>query len=90
MPREFEVPLGNNYPYPQNIKHMMGMQKINCHKCGEEGHKSTFCQEPKLDDHLLAQKVPLNHNSVTCFSCYEKGHYANACPQKHLKNQAAQ
>ena len=68
-------------------------QKIICHRCGVEGHKSTYCQEEKLPDHLLSDILtrnpgnPMNLSSVTCFSCNLKGHYANACPNKALMKQ---
>lgn len=61
---------------------------IICHRCGEEGHKRTFCQEPKLseeelnaikDGNLLYQRTVGNK---TCFLCKQKGHYAGECPSK--------
>lgn len=66
-------------------------QKIICHKCAVEGHKSTYCQEEKISDDQLNAKLTqhsstniINTPNVTCFSCYQKGHYANACPLKLL------
>jgi hypothetical protein len=79
-------------PTAPTFKNYGGYQetKIICHRCGVEGHKSTYCQEEKLGDlhlnEILARNPgnPINTLSVTCFSCYQKGHYANACPNKTL------
>ena len=59
---------------------------IRCHKCGERGHKSTFCQEPKMDKDdlikLLSQDQDNRVSAVTCNYCQKQGHYASVCPQK--------
>lgn len=62
--------------------------KIICHRCGVEGHKSSYCQEEKIPEGDLESILHQNPTTlyqnfnVTCFSCYQKGHYANACPIK--------
>jgi hypothetical protein len=62
--------------------------KITCHNCGVEGHKSTYCQEEKLNEverakiMLMNPSTQIQNLNVTCFSCLTKGHYANACPFK--------
>ena len=51
-------------------------QKIICHRCGVEGHKSTYCQEEKLPEDKLSNILatnpgnPMSNRNVTCFSCY--------------------
>lgn len=85
LPEKFNWPQGHlsaNQMYKS-------AQKIICHKCGVEGHKSTYCQEEKLSERELSDvfsknPTPIWPPSVTCFSCYQKGHYANACPIKML------
>lgn len=50
-------------------------EKILCYKCGELGHKSTYCQEEKISEAEL-QKIKennpesqLNNMRVVCFNC---------------------
>ena len=48
---------------------------IICHRCGEEGHKSTFCQEEKISEEKLNEKLNSNPmylhtiENKTCFLC---------------------
>lgn len=49
MPAEFNWPLGHS---TVTVASNRG-QKIVCHKCGVEGHKSTYCQEDKLSEDQL-------------------------------------
>jgi hypothetical protein len=62
--------------------------QVICHRCGQEGHKSTYCQEPKISQERLNEirnanpMSQLNNMHVTCFTCNMKGHYAHLCPQK--------
>ena len=83
MPEKYKWPPGPP-PNMNNMRGMMNQQKITCHKCGVEGHKSTYCQEEKLRDSDMARLMANNQqfNVVTCFSCFQKGHYANVCPLK--------
>ena len=74
----------NNY----NMRQQHMEQKFICYRCGETGHKSTYCQEDPISveelDTITAQNPENNlvHMKVVCFSCHQKGHYANACPLK--------
>lgn len=62
--------------------------KIICHRCGMDGHKSTYCQEEKISESDLREIQMMNPVSqmqnmrVICFNCKQKGHYANKCPLK--------
>lgn len=53
LPQEFNWPQGHSTVIPSVQKY--GAQKIVCHKCGVEGHKSTYCQEEKLNERELAE-----------------------------------
>ena len=33
--------------------HMRPEQKFLCYRCGEQGHKSTYCQEDQIPDEVL-------------------------------------
>jgi len=63
-------------------------EQVICHQCGQPGHKSTYCQEPKIEQQKLYQiqlQNPISAVSnlhVTCFHCGVKGHYASFCPQR--------
>ena len=50
------------------------------------GHKSTYCQEDKIDQAELMRIVDAanlgGNERVNCFSCGQNGHYANICPYK--------
>ena len=64
------------------------MKPTICHNCGKEGHKSTYCQEEKIDRMELAkitQNIGIGHEKVKCFNCSQFGHYANMCPIKKEK-----
>jgi hypothetical protein len=41
FPPEFNWPQGHSTVIPSVQKY--GSQKIVCHKCGVDGHKSTYC-----------------------------------------------
>ena len=60
-----------------------------CHNCGQEGHKSTYCQEDKIDkvnlQKILESTMHMGHDRVLCFNCSTYGHYANMCPLKQDK-----
>ena len=56
-----------------------------CHHCGQEGHKSTYCNEDKISPQDLQQILANSSNNVfnakvMCFNCSQIGHYANMCP----------
>ena len=34
-----------------------------CHNCGEKGHKSTYCQEPKISEEVLKSIQDMNPES---------------------------
>lgn len=61
---------------PPAMQPFRGEQKIICHRCGVEGHKSSYCQEEKIPDlelnSILAQNPAsqIQNFNVTCFSCY--------------------
>jgi hypothetical protein len=71
-----------------NYTRQFDQQLIICHRCGEEGHKSTFCQEEKISEEELNAKLSSNPlylqaiENKTCFLCKQKGHYAEYCPTK--------
>lgn len=62
----------------------MSMATICCHKCGQLGHKATYClEEEKL---TKEEKIKLfgegkRYNAI-CNKCKSYGHYANFCPMK--------
>jgi len=64
------------------------MMNVRCHRCGDTGHKSTYCQEDQItqDDlnRILAEDDQYNvqNQTVLCFKCKRYGHYANVCPTK--------
>ena len=58
-----------------------------CYNCGQKGHKSTYCQENKIDESVLDKirednKIHGTNDKVMCFHCNQYGHYANVCPHK--------
>lgn len=87
------LPESMEYPLPHQIANRMQPKAWNtkqpiCHHCGKEGHKSTYCQEEKIDRAELAKITQfIAHDKVVCFNCGQKGHYANMCPEK--KDRAA-
>jgi hypothetical protein len=57
---------------------------VICHNCGEKGHKSTFCQNARVDRQALQQILMSSGGAmfnVMCHKCNMQGHYANCCPQ---------
>lgn len=62
--------------------------KFICYRCGQTGHKSTYCQEDQLPPEELNMIIDQNPENmanisrVVCNHCHQKGHYANNCPQK--------
>ena len=71
----------------RNNSMMMKNQKPTiCYNCGKMGHKSTYCQEDKIDQVELMRIVDAaqlgGNERVNCFSCGQNGHYANICPFK--------
>mmetsp|Transcript_31695 Transcript_31695/g.30986 ORF Transcript_31695/g.30986 Transcript_31695/m.30986 type:complete len:282 (+) Transcript_31695:6-851(+) len=68
----------------------MGMKPQNhviCHRCGKEGHKSTYCQEEQVSQEEINEKLMMSQSQipdlkVLCFKCKKYGHYANLCPTK--------
>lgn len=57
-----------------------------CHNCGVAGHRSTFCQEERLEqsklDEIISNTKFGGNERVLCFNCSEHGHYASLCPKR--------
>jgi len=55
--------------------YLRSQPKIRCHNCGEEGHKSTYCQNPQILPEelqkILDQDLEYQTQNVTvlCFKC---------------------